>query len=911
MTRRLRALLVALVGSALLALGAWALLRGHDTLAFTVGSHAVELLSPRALYVVCAVPFVFAALSASLVDLSRKQQALSAVARALLLLLVALALARPSTVTERRTVATVILVDVSDSIGARQLEAARALVDQARKARSGDAILKLVTFAKHPRLEPLPPADRPDEPLQPVDSWRHAGEGDATDLESALDLAYGLYPPDTIDRALLVTDGNETTGNLAAQAVTAHERGVKLDVQSFAAEQDDEVLVRALTVPSDVKVGAPFEVTAELYASRAQPATVTLFRDEFVNPHDGRRPVELTAGKNVLHWKSEVVNPGFTTFKVVVSGGAGQKLRDHFPANNQAVASVAVKGNPRVLYVEGEPQSASYLANALKKENIDVEVRGPYGLPTLSRELERYDLVIVSDVPSLYVGPAQADALEKYVRDLGGSFLMAGGENSFGSGGYQGSRIETLLPVRFDVEKKRDQPNLAVALAMDRSGSMQQDNRIELAKDAAKATAELLGPDDLISVIVFDTRAEPIVRLQRAANRTRILGLISSVLPGGGTNIFPALKEAFEELDPAAAKLKHVILLTDGQASYDGIRELVDEMAEHKITVSAVGVGPEADKTLLTMVAEHGGGRFYHTLDPQNVPRIFTKELKQVARSALVEQAVAVRVAKRAELLSGVDIASAPPLRGYVVVKPKPLSEVILESTLAEPILARWRVGLGQSVAFTSDVKNRWAVDWLKWPGYGKLWAQIVRATMRHNTGAGAGGAQLAGASFDLRVDVDAPRAHVAVDAISGEDKFLSGLDCKLQVIDPEHPQKPVELALQQTAAGRYEGDFTLDRYGTFNLRAVLQRNGTELGESTGTVSLPYPREYLALPPDEALLARVAQLTGGRVRPEPAQLFAPGSARVPWHRELWAWPLWAAACLLLVDVLLRRVRVFA
>ena len=34
----------------------------------------------------------------------------------------------------------------------------------------------------------------------------------------------------------------------------------------------------------------------------------------------------------------------------------------------------------------------------------------------------------------------------------------------------------------------------------------------------------------------------------------------------------------------------------------------------------------------------------------------------------------------------------------------------------AEPLLARWRQGLGQAVAFTSDVKNRWAVDWLRWP---------------------------------------------------------------------------------------------------------------------------------------------------------------------------------------------------
>ena len=294
--------------------------------------------------------------------------------------------------------------------------------------------------------------------------------------------------------------------------------------------------------------------------------------------------------------------------------------------------------------------------------------------------------------------------------DLGGGFIMAGGENSFGSGGYTGSRLEKLLPVRFDTEKKRDQPGLALALVIDRSGSMTGE-KLELAKDAAKATAELLGADDLIGVIAFDSQPTSIVRLQRAANRVRIASDISRLTAGGGTNILPALKEAYDQLDPARAKLKHVILLTDGQASYDGIRELCDEMAEHKITISAVGVGAEADKTLLTMIAERGGGRFYFTQSAQNIPKIFTKETTEVARNALVEEQVGVHVQKRAELLDGVGIETAPPLRGYVSTKPKPLSDVVLVSDLGEPILARWRVGLGQAVAWTSDVKNRWVGD--------------------------------------------------------------------------------------------------------------------------------------------------------------------------------------------------------
>ncbi|HXU72262.1 MAG TPA: VWA domain-containing protein [Polyangia bacterium] len=867
---------------------------------------SIELLRPHALWILAALPLVAVALAASLVDLPRWQQRLSALLRMMLVALLALALARPSTIGERRTVATVLLVDVSASIGDRQLEAARKLVEDARAARHGDDVLKLVTFGAHPRLVELPPDGTP----LPADALaRHDVEG--SDLAAALTLSYGLYPPGTLPRALVVSDGNETEGDIVAEAAEAARRGVHVSTTSFPRAADDEVLVRSLTLPSDVKVGAPFTVTAEVYSSRPQSVSMTLYRDEFINPLDGRKTVALEAGANSVKWKAEVAQAGFTTFKAVIGAAPKETLHDTLPGNNAALASVAVKGKPRVLYVEGEPAAAPYLANALKRENIDVDVRTSYGLPSSAKELNPYDLVILSDVAQTFVGPAQMAAIEGYVRDLGGGFVMAGGENSFGSGGYTGSRLEKLLPVRFDTEKKRDQPGLALALVIDRSGSMTGE-KLELAKDAAKATAELLGADDLIGVIAFDSQPTSIVRLQRAANRVRIGSDISRLTAGGGTNILPALKEAYDQLDPARAKLKHVILLTDGQASYDGIRELCDEMAEHKITISAVGVGAEADKTLLTMIAERGGGRFYYTQSAQNIPKIFTKETTEVARNALVEEQVGVHVQKRAELLDGVGIETAPPLRGYVSTKPKPLSDVVLVSDLGEPILARWRVGLGQAVAFTSDVKNRWAANWLKWPGYGKFWAHLTRSTMRHASSSLGGGS---GRSFELTTDVDPPRARVTVDAVGGDDRFVSGLVTTLQVIDPEHPAERREVAMAETAPGRYEGEFTMGRFGSFLLRAIHRSGpgGPIVAESTGAVAVSYSREYLALPVDEGVLERVATTTGGKTRiatggPPLATIFDPAGERVIFNRELWPWVLWLAAFLLIIDVGVRRVR---
>src|SRR5205823_3028085 len=132
---------------------------------------------------------------------------------------------------------------------------------------------------------------------------------------------------------------------------------------------------------------------------------------------------------NSFTFKSSVADPGFVTYRIAVSGLPGD-FHDRFPANDSAVSSVAVKGRPRILYVEGEPQASALLSRALEREQLDVDVRGPYGLPGSLKDLLKYDLVLVSDVPATYLGESQMAALESYVRDAGGGFLMAGGENS-------------------------------------------------------------------------------------------------------------------------------------------------------------------------------------------------------------------------------------------------------------------------------------------------------------------------------------------------------------------------------------------------------------------------------------------------------------------------------------------------
>ncbi|MBA3538464.1 MAG: VWA domain-containing protein, partial [Deltaproteobacteria bacterium] len=852
----------------------------------------VTLLDPKWLVLVCIVPTFYLLRVLSLTDLSLAQQVLQSTLRSLVIAAVAIALSRPSWITEQSKVSTVVLVDVSDSISEKQLAAAKKYLDELETVQA-DGNLQLITFAEKPKV-----VKKGDEGSLSAAIKRHVGAGAGTDAQAAMQLAYGLYPDGFLPRMLIISDGNQTGGDLAIEAYRAKEMNVKVSWRTFDQDKTSEIRVVGLTAPEDIKVGQPYEVTAEIWSTEKQNVTLALQQDEFPNPLEASKNLDLREGKNLVKFKSDAKHAGATTYRLRVV----KFERDTEAQNNAAVTTAPVKGRPNVLYVEGgilrEPGSAGYLQRALEHENIDVTVRGPSGIPSSAKELEKYDLVLVSDVPAHLMGAGQMQALDTYVAGMGGGLIMSGGQDSFGSGGYERTRIETMMPVRFDSEKVRDQPDIALVLVIDKSGSM-QGQRIEMAKESARVTTEVLSPDDYISVVVFDSESTVFVRPQRAGNRMAISNKIAQMQSGGGTNIYPGLKDAFEILQNVNAKVKHVILLSDGEAPPDGIAELVQDMRASRITVSAVGVAG-SDRNLLQMITDTGEGRLYMVDDIGSLPKVFMKETQEAQKSQLVEDLVKVRIAKKVEAIEGTNVENAPVLHGYVTTKPKPTSETILISDLGEPILARWRYGSGTSVAWTSDVKNRWAVEWIRWGGYPKFWAQVIRSTMRRKVYD----------SYDLYSKVADGRALVTVDAIDSGDRFVNELETSLEVVDPATNKVTQTVAMDQTAAGRYTADFKIQKYGSYLLKAIHKRDGKTVAESMGSVALSYPLEYLRTTPDLEGLKHAAQVSGGHSNIKPAELWDANKESVKYTQDLWPYVLIGIVGLFILDLYAKRVRLF-
>ena len=887
-------------------------LHPDPTISFLHEGVKYELLNPRLLAAVLIAPWFVVVLGWTLADLPWQQKLLTVLLRIGFVALIAVGLSRPVRSASSDKITTVYLVDVSDSVSKDAIKDAQKLVDEAFEKKRESDLVKVVSFAKRPRLlativddngRAKPPTVLRHKVAEGAKGKGIKDLGAGTNLQVALQLAYGLFPPGYLRRVVLISDGVQTDGDVLAEANRARDYGVRIHTVPYTRPAPGEVAVRKLRMPARVKVGQTFKIKADIYATRATKATATLYQGETINGLDGIKKLELKPGPNEVVFKSVVRVAGEVTYALKLKNIGN----DRFSKNNGYATTIDVPGRPQVLYVEQTPQYAGPLTRALTAQQYDVDVRPPTGFPGSLKELERYDFVIVSDVPKEGMTLQSQQLLEQYIRDLGGGFLYAGGENGYGLGGWYRTTMARILPVRMESEKVQKIPSVAMVLVIDHSGSM-SGLPMEMAKKAAKATLDVLGSDDLISVVVFDSRPDTVVKMQPARNRSRIRGLISRIQPAGGTEIFPALDRAYNILTVTEARKKHVILLTDGKAPTSGIRDLVNAMIAESITVTTVGLGSDVDEQLLKMIADVGGGRFHPVPDPQSLPRIFTKETEMVARAAAVEEWFQVQQTGYARFLRKLDVRSAPFLHGYVStkMKPTPAVELLSSEDTDEPILARWRVGTGWSLAWTTDVKARWAVEWTGWPGWEKFWGQLVREHMR----------QKHRRELDMRATIDGGVLRASVDAFTVDERFDNKLVSKLTIIGPQPGGAKKVVTMRQTAPGRYEVAAPLDKYGSFLLRAVHSReqeNGTlkPIAKSSGHVSNPYPREYAAFKTDRVTLERTALTTLGKFDPQDRAIaFDPEGEIIEYHEELWQRLVMLAIGLFLLDLLLRRVRIF-
>ena len=699
-------------------------------------------------------------------------------------------------------------------------------------------------------------------------------------LASALDLSAGLLGELDSGRIAVVASGAQTRGEVARVLPELVAQGTPVDVLPVGGVPAGEVLLESLSLPPQLYQGDSFRLQGVIYSSAQVSATVRMWRDGELG---GKQIIELSPGRNRVETTLGEEEAGRYLYEYEVIAKS-----DAFNDNNHDDVVAEVLPKATVALITPQPSWGGVLADALMLQGILVEVRTPRSAPYTLEDLLGYDAVILANVPAIDLHSSQQELLETWVHEYGGGLLVLGGENSFGPGGYYQTPLERVSPLSSRIPEEA--PKVALLFVLDRSGSMQQRvgevSRLEIAKQAPVEAIELLHEEGLAGVVVFDSEATTLLPLQPVGERAALAQVLEPLQPGGGTSIYPALVEAYEQMRLVDAAARHIVVMTDGLSQPGDFDTILDLITGDGITVSTVAIGQGADTALLQNISRRGGGTFHATTDFRALPSILSQEALMLSGTPIEEISFTPRWQNRdAAFLQGLP-ETLPPLLGHVRTSSKAEAILHLVGPEDDPILASWRYGLGRVVAFASQGAGEWTREWLSDPAYPLLWSQAVRWVLP----------PVAKPGLHLELERVGDEVRVQVQAVGEEGDPAEGLHLNATfAASGENPSHPLELA--EIEAELYGGSFIAERPGQYLVQVKVASEVAPFTAVEREIFLGYPARYAFETRGIDRLQALAAATGGRVLFGDEPLFI-GTPPIHW-RWLYAWPLWAVSALIL------------
>jgi uncharacterized membrane protein len=715
------------------------------------------------------------------------------------------------------------------------------------------------------------------------------GPGTGTDIAGAIELALASMDHDTMHRLLLITDGNATQGDLDSALAAVSSQHVPVDVMPLQYNVDREVMVDKFIAPTWRQEGQPFSIEVHVVSTNPDDvqANLSVTDNGELLPLTGgttTQKILLKPGRNVERIEIPPRTAGVHQFHATIDGvknitvdSSGEPPASDLD-NKSADTFTFVKGKGRVLFVDNtdpdhHADNGRFLRDALADRKIDLVSITPEQFPNDPIQLQGYDAVILANVPRGEGGldDSQERMLADYIHDTGGGLVMIGGPQTFGAGGWEGSRLEQELPVNMEVPAQREIPKGALVLCMDPSEA--PDGTYWGAQCAIKA-AEALSSQDDVGVIsyawnggggcVWDAPLAP------KGNGSRVYAAIKNWDLGDLPDFDQAVKLAIDGnsqsqgLIQSDARAKHIIIITDddpGMPSEDTIQRCI----ANKISISTITVYPHQPGNVapgIRELAKRTGGKSYGPIEsnPNQLPQIFIREATVVKRSIIQEDPHGIPVTlglSASDLVKGMTPGAMPVLFGMDLTgrKDSPLVEVpITAGKMHDPVLAFWQAALGKSAVFTGDAYNRWDAAWVGSDLYEKFWSQVIRGVSRSPVSP----------DFDVDMTTDGDKGHLVIHAQQETNAFNNFLTFNGTVAGGAdlsgHPIHPV-----QTGPGVYEADFDASSQGSYICYLSYAGQNGQSGTLLAGTSVNSSPELRELKSNDVLLSQIADRTGGRL----------------------------------------------
>ncbi len=773
--------------------------------------------------------------------------------------------------------ATIFVVDLSQSTE-KAREDMNTFIENALPNREKDDLVGIVGFGKDQRVE------EPVSEHNTFDGFNVQVDDQFTNIEQALLQASILLPQDAAKRIVLMTDGYENIGDVNHQIETLKQQGITVDIYDYNKTMGEDVQLTQLSMPNYTEKDQTVSLSIGVASDVETKATIKVY--------EKRRLIasfeaEIKEGEQVLTYPVAAHEGGIVDYQVTI-----EPELDTYYENNSLSTHTYVNDLPHILVVqdrdmEGENFGGMFEGYAM----VDTVLAS--AVPQQMEELLTYDGMILADVSIDDLPEGFAENLQTWVGDYKKGLLVTGGDNSYGLGGYMQTPLEDVLPVTMDVKDEQEKPSLGLVLVIDKSGSMSAGkygvSKMELAKEAAIRSTEVLLPTDHLGVLAFDGNYKWVLPLEPLEDKASAVKQIGTMRPGGGTSIQPSLQAAIDALKKDESQLRHIILLTDGQAEATGYENALRELNEEEITLSTVGVGEGADRALLRRLALSGNGRYYFTDVFSDIPSIFTKEAVLAGKKYMNQITFQPKVMYQGASLNG--ITQLPALDGYVATTIKPLATLILEGPEGEPILSSWQYGLGRTMAWTSDMNGRFSSNWLNWENNRRFWINTMSWLMQRQPMM----------EYAMDTSYENGMGHIRL-----EDSGLSMVQGEItgSLTSPDGAKR--DLVLKATRPGIYEGTFESEGEGVYV--ASLDLGDEEEAPIIAGVDVGYSPEYDFYQRERLAPNQMAEQSGGRLLADPQIVFEgaldPVKGIIPLEKAF----IIMALIFFLLEILDRKVR---
>ncbi len=803
------------------------------------------------------------------------------VLRGIVFSLMVLALSGVSLLQKGSNIATVFIIDASDSTKEFTSQMTE-FVNNAIKTKSSEDYVGIVSVGKNPSVENFVS----DKCI--YQGTQTAIDPSATNLQEAVDLALSLMPEGYAKRIVIISDGAENVGSLKDTIADVTKAGCDVKTYTLPASTASEVYVSNLTVPENVGTGEVFKVMVEVESNVSTSAVVSLYQGRKLTE---RKTVNLSKGTSLIPFYDTQTDAGLKTYRVTV-----EAVDDTVSMNNEYSAFTNISKKSPLLIMEGRPDDGKALYTMLSQMGIDCKLISSPGAPTTISEMLEYSGIVLCNVSVLDLPDGFLDNISTYVKDYGKGLVVCGGRNTFALGLYKDTPLEAVLPVESDINGEAEIPTMAIQFVIDKSGSMGgigiSGNKLEDAKRAVIGSFAALRDIDSVGVISFDDSYTKVVNLTKfEGKRDQITEAVGTIQLEGGTSIYPAVAVAALDLEKYDSTIRHIILLTDGQDSYSDYSAVIKRLNDQNITLSAVALGNDCNASLLSYISQATGGRMYVVTDSNELPQIFAQEIYLSQNEYLVDRPGPVYITSSDDVISEVASKGVPDIKAYVATTLKSRATELLETEDEYPLLAYWQYGLGKTAVWTSDVTGNWSGDYFAWENNALLWNNIIQLVTE----------QTAGDTAYATVTQELASAKLTYHT----EEFDAGTTVTATVTDDLGNSSEIQLIPK--APGEFTSDFELTSEGVYSIAVKQYENGVVSSGVTTAAIKKYSPEY-TFKTDNNLLSDYARLVGGSEITSPAQVFTKNIRLVKAMKDITVPLLVIALLLFVLDIAYRRFR---